>query len=124
MISKIIHLAIALLFIYFSYVQLDDLDAWKWIIIYSSIALLAFLKFADIKITLFAKIISICIGLYIILNINLFVSWTKAGFPAFIDYAPTDVREVENIREFLGLAIAFGTALIYWLLLRKKGEKV
>lgn len=118
--TKFIHLAVALLFIYFSYVQLNDIDGWKWILLYSSIAFLAFLKFAQISLKYVPGIIVLITLVLLIANINLFTSWTNAGRPAFIDYEPTNIQEVENIREFLGLCITFATALIYFLLLQKK----
>lgn len=119
-VSKYIHLAVALLFIYFSFVQLNDLDAWKWILIYSSIALLAFLRFADIKTRLFARLLFIALAIYALMNFNLLASWIKAGRPAFLDYAEKDIQIAENMREFLGLCVALLTALAYALGSSKK----
>ena len=118
-----IHLAVALIFIYFSYVQLNDTDGLKWIIIYSSISLLAFMKFIDMRMNLLVYAIAATMLGLVIFNFNLYTNWTNAGRPAFIDYEPTYIQEVEDIREFLGLIIACLTSLVYVALVRKKEEK-
>ncbi len=56
---------------------------------------------------------------YTISNINLFTTWLDAGQPEFIDYEPTNIQEVENIREFLGLIICLITVFAYLIFTKK-----
>lgn len=106
-IYKTLHLLVSLLFISFAYMQFNDVDGKRWVIIYASVALLAILKLlnkSNILINYFL------IGLFVSLllsNADGLTDWLSAGKPAFIDYAPTDIKEVEGIREFLGLVISF-----------------
>jgi len=117
---KYLHILTAVLFVYFSYVQLNDADGWKWIGIYFSISLLAIFAFLGFKLKLISKILVTVIAIYLILNFNLLTSWIQAGKPAFIDYEPTNIQEVENIREFLGLLITLFAASAYMLIFNKK----
>ena len=118
--SKNIHLLILILFVYFAYVQFNDTDGLKWILIYSSISVLAVSKLLDYHSLNLARIISAVLGIYLLVNINLLSSWLAAGKPAFIDYEPTFIQEVENIREFMGLVISFFVALTYIFIFNKK----
>jgi len=118
-----IHLGVAVLFIYFSFVQLNDTDGWMWLLIYASISLLALLRFLGIRLPYLTGFVAAILLILLISNINLFFSWTNAGRPAFIDYEATDIQAVENIREFLGLSMAFLAAATYWILDIKKEEK-
>ena len=111
--SKIIHFIILALFVYCAYVQLNDQDAWIWIILYLSVAILPLLSLLNYPTRIYARILSLALGIILLLNYNLLSSWLDAGRPAFIDYEPTYIREVENIREFIGLVICFFAAMTY-----------
>ncbi|MBT8233517.1 MAG: hypothetical protein KJN84_12865 [Bacteroidia bacterium] len=105
-----------ILFTYFMIVQLNDDDGSQWIMIYGVMAFIGILSITGrLKqiYPLFA--FSFLLG-YSVFNFNLFISWLDAGKPAFIDYEPTNIQAVENIREYLGIVISLIFAFIYLLL--------
>ncbi len=111
--NKLLHLVILVLFGYFIYVQFNDVDGWKWVIIYSVVAFLPILKLLDKKISYFALGLVVAFTLALIFEYHLLNDWLAAGKPEFIDYEPTNITEVEGIREYLGIGICFLTTLLY-----------
>jgi len=109
LIKKAIHFLVFICFAWFAYVQYNDSDGLRWIIIYASVALIALGTLSNFKMRKPALGILIIVLILIFCNFNLLTSWTNAGYPSFIDYEKTDVQVVENIREFLGLTL---TALV------------
>lgn len=83
------------------------------------IAILGILSLRNILKPMYVLFVFTFMAGYTISNISLLTSWLDAGQPAFIDYEPTNIQEVENIREFLGLVICLVTALIYLLITKK-----
>ena len=120
MYRKVIDLIIGILFIYFAYLQLNDPDSVYWILIYSVVILLSMLSLFGLLKPLYTKLVSGFFLFLLILKINLLTSWLDAGQPAFIDYEPTDVQVVENIREYMGLIISFIVSTYYLILTLKK----
>ena len=123
MIRKIFDITIVCFFLYCCYLQLNDADGLKWIVIYSMIAILGILSLRKILKPIYALLVFAFMLGYTISNFNLLTSWLDAGRPAFIDYEPTEIVAVENIREFLGLIICLFVSCLYLLLTRiKKGH--
>jgi hypothetical protein len=116
---KIFDTTVIIVFFWFSYVQLNDTDGTKWIIIYSMVAILGFLSLRRLLKPMYVLFAFTFLVGYTISNINLLTSWLDAGQPSFIDYEPTTIQEVENMREFLGLVICLITTFIYLLLTKK-----
>lgn len=120
---KYVHLLVALVFIYFAFMQLDDSDSWKWLLIYLSVAIMAFMKFADRNIQRLSLFLSGFLGCLLIINFKLLNAWLQAGMPSFINYEAANITQVEYIREFLGIALSFLTVIVYHIYDKKQKRK-
>lgn len=87
---------------------------------YLSVAILPLLFLFEINMKVYTKILCIALAVILIINYSCLNDWISAGKPDFIDYEPTTVKVVEGIREFLGLAIAFITSIVYYIIIHKK----
>lgn len=114
--SKFLHISVAILFLVFAAVQYNDQDGWKWIFLYLMIALLAIHRLRRVKATPIIIGVTVAILLSLIFNAHQVTDWLNAGKPAFIDYEPTSIKEVEGIREYLGICISALAASFYTLL--------
>jgi len=119
MLSKIGHIICLILFVLFAVVQYNDSDGFKWIILYLLVALLPLLRIMGKSIKLYSGFLIGLFMAFIVLRYNLLTEWLEAGKPAFIDYEPTNIKEVEGIREFLGICICLSTSITYSILNRK-----
>ncbi len=119
-ITRTINILVLTLFLYCAYVQFNDSDAWKWILIYLSIAILPLLYLLNYEIKTYTTLLCISLAIILLLNFSSLTDWLAAGKPDFIDYEPTTIDVVEGIREFLGLVIAFITSIIYLIFIKKK----
>ncbi|NNL93294.1 MAG: hypothetical protein HKO66_13725, partial [Saprospiraceae bacterium] len=116
MVRKAFDLITIILFTYFMIVQLNDQDGSQWIMIYGVMAFIGILSITGRLKQIYPLFtFSFLLG-YSIFNFDLFTSWLDAGKPAFIDYEPTNIQAVENIREYLGIVISLIFAFIYLLL--------
>lgn len=118
--KKVFDVFVIVLFSIFAYLQLNDGDGSKWILLYGAVVILGLASLLNkIKSLYPLFIFSFLLG-YLFFNIELVTSWIDAGKPAFIDYEPTNIQAVENIREFLGLLICLVVSGVYYLLYRSK----
>lgn len=114
--KKIFYLVTTLLFSAFAYVQINDDDGTRWILIYGIIIIVSLLGlFGKEKLTYSAFTFSFFLA-YVVLSHNLLMSWINEGKPAFIDYEPTNIEAVENIREYFGLVLCLIFSLIILLI--------
>lgn len=121
MLKKVVNIAIAILFFTFAYLQLNDNnDTAFWIIIYVAVAILPILILFKIESKIYRYLLLGILTILMFKNFHLLNDWLDAGSPAFIDYEPTSIREVEGIREFLGITISLSTVLVYTFLKRNK----
>jgi len=120
LLKKLIHISVACLFFVFAYLQLNDNDGFYWILLYVAVAFLPVLELFKIKYKLFNYFIFTFLLVLIIMNLNLYSQWIEAEKPAFIDYEPTSIKEVEGIREFLGICVSGFVSFIYVLLNYKR----
>ncbi len=111
--NKFIHIIVFGIFLSFAAVQYNDSDAWQWILLYISIAIIPLLKVLNLKSRGYIIAINILLVVLFISQFHLYSNWISAGRPAFIDYEPTEVKAVEDIREFLGIVICMVCALAY-----------
>jgi len=122
MLSKVIHILVFILFIAFAAVQYNDSDATRWIILYLMVAILPLLRIFGKSVKIYGGFLVGLFFAFFITKFSLLSEWLAAGKPAFIDYEPTNVKEVEGIREFLGICICFITALLYSLLKKERPQ--
>ncbi len=115
MLTKITHGLIAICFLAFAVLQLNDPDPIIWIVIYCCIALLALLKLFKFSNALFTRIIFLAVFLYWITYIPDFIEWARGGFISITGSMEASTPLIENVREFGGLSIALCTVLFYFL---------
>lgn len=121
MVTKIINIILALLFLSFAFVQINDPDPLIWILIYLNmvaICVMAFLK-RDYKLW-----IGITGALYFIYAIFLFpgaLEWFRSPDKAllFDDLAKMQNLYIEETREFLGLVICLVVLAFQFIASRK-----
>jgi len=103
--QRVILFLFAALFLYFAYVQLNDPDPAKWLVIYGLTGLLpvATLYFPRAKFGIYGLIGGL-IFLFI-LSIPNFIAWAQDGFPSITETMKAESPYVELVREFLGIFI-------------------
>jgi MFS superfamily sulfate permease-like transporter len=111
--SRVIHGVMALVFITFAVVQYNDPDGWKWGIIYLMVAVIPLHKLFGKHWPSYTIGMTTAMILGLIFNAHQVYSWIDAGKPAFIDYEPTDIQAVEDIREYLGIFICAIVGIVY-----------
>jgi len=116
MFIKLLHLSITILFIAFAVVQYNDPDGWRWVLLYLAVAILPIIRLIKVSAKSITIGLSIAFLLALVYNADQLTQWISAGRPAFIDYEPTTIREVEGIREYLGICIAAVTVWFYLLI--------
>ncbi len=114
---KYTHLIIALLFIAFAAVQLNDPDPYLWVVVYLGVALCAFATFfgRSLKWLALAGLIGCLIGAALITPD--FIAWLKDGMPSIVSSMKAETPYIELVREFLGYLIA---AAVYGYYFKKR----
>jgi len=114
---KVINFFLALLFLAFAFVQVNDPDPWLWILIYGNMAVLCVLA----MFRMYFKIWIIVSGvLYLIYSAILFpgaLEWFRSPDKAllFDDLAKMQNLYIEETREFLGLMICLGVLILHFI---------
>ena len=121
--TKTINIILAVLFVLFALLQYNDPDPWRWILMYSFVAVLNLMAaFKKIIPALLGIALGICV-VWSALLLPDFIEWIKMGTPNIAGEMKTEEPHIELVREFLGLVICFG-ALIYQFIQLKKQRKV
>lgn len=111
--KKIIHLLLALSFSVFAYLNLNDPDAWIWVLGYGATALLFFLALfgrADRRISGWY---AVAISVWMLTLSSGMIDWMNMGFPSITGTMQAHEPHIEVVREFLGLLIA--VLALVWL---------
>ncbi len=118
---KIIHVVLALMFLSFAALQINDPDPLIWILIYLNMVVLSALAFLK---RYYKPWIGITAGLYFIYAIILFpgaMEWFHSPDRAllFDDLAKMQFPYIEETREFLGLVICLSVLGFQFFVSRK-----
>jgi len=119
MILLILNIMFCLAFIYFAYLNLNDVDPWLWVPIYMSAAiccgLVVFKRY-------YPTIYLLLMAFYLVYAIILFFAkdgvrdWiTKYKRASIVESMHADKLYIEQTREFFGLLIITGALLIDYL---------
>jgi len=119
---KVINFILALLFLLFAAVQINDPDPILWIVIYGNLAVLSILAMFKMR---FVYWIMATILIYLIYAAFLFNgAWQWFQSPdrslLFDDLAKMQYPYIEETREFLGLAICIAAGIFHLLANRKR----
>jgi len=94
-----------ILFLYFTYVQLNDPDPAKWVVIYILTGLLPIVMLYWSKAKYGIYILIVFLLLQFLLGMPDFISWAKDGFPTITGSMKAESVYIELVREFLGIFI-------------------
>lgn len=112
---RIVNFLLAVMFLVFAFLQINDPDPLIWILIYGVMAvycIMAIFSFYPQKLLLATIAIYVLYGLS---YINGVIAWAQSENPAllFSDVAKMDYWYIEEAREFLGLLICLGILIFY-----------
>lgn len=114
---KILNLILALIFLLFAAVQLNDdpSDIWFWVILYSAVsAISAFAAFN--KYNMWVIVIAIGIVVYQMFRWFLpFSQWISSGMPSITGEMKASSPHVELVREFFGLVVCLCVLVFHYV---------
>lgn len=119
---KIINFILALIFLLFAFVQINDPDPILWILIYGNMAALCVLAMFKMRFVYWLGATIIFYGIYAGLLIGGAMEWLQSPDRSllFDDIAKMQYPYIEETREFLGLVICIAAAIFHLLSNRKK----
>ncbi len=103
--KRIQNLIVALIFLVFGLVQLNDPDPWLWVALYTFVAVVfTFAAFGKLN----KYVLLGGIGLSLVWTLLLlpeFINWISMGMPTITGSMKAEEPHIEYTREFLGLFI-------------------
>jgi hypothetical protein len=102
---KYLYLILALLFISFAIVQYNDPDPHIWVAYYLGVAAFCFVAFLDRSFPRLLFIFIVLTWLWAFSYIPATLEWFREGSPSITDSMKAETPFIENMREFLGLAL-------------------
>lgn len=119
---KVLNFILAVMFLFFAFLQVDDPDPLLWILMYGAMAVLAVLAMFNMffpKVTLTLLVIFVAYSLVLIGGVR---EWLQQEDKAalFDDVAKMEHLYIEESREFLGLWICIFVLIFYYI----RGRKV
>ncbi len=120
---KIINFILALTFLLFAFVQINDPDPILWILIYGNMAVLSVLAMFKMRFVYWLVASMVLYSIYAALLVNSAWVWLQSPDRSllFDDIAKMQNLYIEETREFLGLIICIVAAVFHFLSNRKKG---
>ncbi len=122
--NRTVGIILTLVFILFSYLQLNDEDGekWFWVVLYLYVAaVIGFAAFGRFREWATWAGIAFCVG-WLIYILPQFIEWVQMGMPTIVGKMKATEPHIEYTREFLGLALSIA-ALGYTLWSNKRGAK-
>jgi len=119
---RIVNFILAIMFLLFAFVQINDPDPVIWILIYGAMAVLcimAIFEFYPAKFTIGLLVLYV---LYSIVYIPGVLEWLRQENKAmlFDDVAKMQYPYIEEAREFLGLLICITVLIVFVIRARRK----
>jgi hypothetical protein len=121
---KILKVILALLFVLFAYVQLNDPDPGLWILVYGLMAVLSVMAYFN---KYPVKIMIVMAAGYLVMSIMHFdgmVEWLLSPNRKllFDDFAKMQYWYIEEAREFLGLLVCLAVIIFYFYQSRREKQ--
>ncbi len=102
---KISNIVLAAIFALFAIVQLNDVDPWRWVMIYGIVSIIyVFAIFGYIRRWVVLGFAAICLIEFVRLMPE-FINWINMGMPTITGSMKAEEPHVEYTREFLGLLL-------------------
>ena len=103
-----------LILLLFAYLQFNDPDPFKWVLLYSVLALLIFLHTIGMKMKLGFTVYGLCIIVLILFNVPSCLEWVQAGMPSLTQEMQASDPTIEAMRELGGLILCLIISAIYY----------
>jgi hypothetical protein len=119
---KITNFILALIFLLFAFVQINDPDPILWILIYGNMAVLSVLAMFKMRFIYWLATTLVLYGIYAALLASGAWEWLQSPDRSllFDDIAKMQYPYIEETREFLGLLICISAAVFHLLSNKKK----
>lgn len=114
---RIFNFILAIMFLAFAFLQLNDPDPVIWILIYGAMAVLAIMaifEFYPLKFIIGLTVVYVGYSLFYIPGV---LEWLQQDDRSalFSDVAKMEHLYIEESREFLGLMICVAVLIFYWV---------
>lgn len=112
---RIVNFILAVMFLTFAFVQVNDPDPVIWILIYGAMAVLSIMAIFEFYPKKFLIGLLVLYGIYSLVYIPGVLEWLKQDNKAllFDDIAKMQHPYIEESREFLGLIICISVLVFY-----------
>ena len=119
---RIVNFILAIMFLLFAFVQINDPDPVIWILIYGAMAVLSIMAIFEFYPTKFTIGLLVLYILYSFVYIPGVLEWLRQENKAmlFDDVAKMQHPYVEEAREFLGLVICIIVLIVFVIRARRK----
>ncbi|HEX6224750.1 MAG TPA: transmembrane 220 family protein [Chryseolinea sp.] len=123
---RIVNFILAVLFLLFAFVQINDPDPVLWILIYGAMAVLSIMAIFEFYPTKFTIGLLVLYALYGIVYVPGVLEWLKQEDKSmlFDDVAKMQYPYVEEAREFLGLFVCIIVLIIFIVRARRRKKKI
>ncbi|HEY0979060.1 MAG TPA: transmembrane 220 family protein [Flavobacteriales bacterium] len=118
--KKALLLLLALVFVAFAYLNLNDPDPIIWVTAYGMVALLFVLAAFGKPLPLSTAVLTGILFVWMCTLIPGMIDWFEAGTPSITSEMKATEPHIEVVREFLGLLIAVLATGGLWLSVRRK----
>ena len=115
-----IHLILGFIFLLFAIIQFNDPDPLMWICLYGGVAAIAFFA-AYGKFNIWIILLGIAVCAFELFKLfPSFWAWVQDGMPSIVESMKAESLYIELVREFLGIVVALGALVYYYLWARKR----
>jgi hypothetical protein len=123
---KIVNLVLAVMFVLFAFVQINDPDPVLWILIYGLMAVACVLAAFGRYYSIALIVLLILYFAYSFINISSFLEWLRSDDKSmlFDDVAKMQNLYIEESREYLGLMICIVVLIMNLVHARMRGRKI
>ena len=118
---RIVNFFLAVMFLLFAFVQINDPDPVIWILIYGLMSVYCIMAIFEFYPPYFLLATAAVYALYSLINVKSFMIWIKSDNKAalFDDIAKMENLYIEETREFLGLVICIAVLILYYVRSRR-----
>jgi len=122
---RIVNFLLAIMFLAFAFLQLNDPDPVVWILIYGAMAvvcIMAIFEFYPLKVIV--GLIAVYVG-YSLVYIQGVMEWLSQDDRSrlFSEEMKAQYPYIEESREFLGLMICVAVLILYWMRAKKFSKR-
>ena len=123
---RIVNFILAVLFLLFAFVQINDPDPVLWILIYGAMAVLSIMAIFEFYPTKFTIGLLVLYALYGLVYVPGVLEWLRQDDKSmlFDDVAKMQYPYVEEAREFLGLFICIIVLIVFVVRARRRKKKI